>query len=307
MTSTNGETPSTLCAYIANCLIGGHEITQYGSSWICDLVTFNIADKKICLRQKPDVINSPMSALTDRFVETSEAIIECISPDGVAEAKAVIERLCWLLSFVGTCRVIPYGYEYPAKSGVKEVQSVSGLSRHFRPVFEIQDGRLIKSFVEQTYQKYAELESERKLNVIFDYLAQAEAPGQIMEVRSILSFVVLENLKHTFAHSKGIVYADGAFRKSTWTSGQRGHKYSFKELVKLMLDEVGMPRHLDAAYDLRNELIHSGLASLPFHEQRALYEDVHDLIREYLIRLLGYKGRYCPYDFERRGKLAEIQ
>ena len=167
--------------------------------------------------------------------------------------------------------------------------------------------QLVKSFIEQTYQRYCELESERKLRVIFDYLAQAEAPGQLMEVRSILSFVALENLKNTFAHSKNIVYADGAFRKPSWTQGQRGYKYSFKELVTLMLDAVGMPHQLDAAYSLRNDLIHSGLTALPFSKQRALYEDVHDLIREYLLRLLGYKGRYSPYAFERRGISTEIK
>jgi hypothetical protein len=307
MTTTESELGPSLRAYIANCLIGGDEITQNENSWIRDLVIFNIAGATIRLRQKPDVIHGPLSTLTDRLIETSEATIEHIVPGEVAEAKAMIERLCWLLSFAGTCRVIPYGYEYPANSGLKQVQSVSGVARHFRPAFEIRDGSLVKSFVEQTYQRYSELESERKLRVIFDYLAQAEAPGQLMEVRSILSFVALENLKHTFAHSKNIVYADGAFRKPSWTPGQRGHKYSFKELVALMLDEVGMPHQLDAAYSLRNDLIHSGLTALPFPEQRALYEDVHDLIREYLLRLLGYKGRYSPYAFERRGISAEIQ
>lgn len=307
MTTAESELGQSLRAYIANCLIGGDEITQNESSWIRDLVIFNIAGATICLRQKPDVIHGPLSTLTDRLIETSEATIEHIVPEEVAEAKAMIERLCWLLSFAGTCRVIPYGYEYPANSGLKQVQSVSGVARYFRPAFEIRDGSLVKSFVEQTYQRYSELESERKLRVIFDYLAQAEAPGQLMEVRSILSFVALENLKHTFAHSKNIVYADGAFRKPSWTPGQRGHKYSFKELVTLMLDEVGMPHQLDAAYSLRNDLIHSGLTALPFPEQRALYEDVHDLIREYLLRLLGYKGRYSPYAFERRGTSAEIQ
>lgn len=307
MTTTGSKTAPSLRAYIANCLIGGDEITQNGSSWIRDLVSFNIAGTTVRIRQKPDVINGPISALTDRLIETSEATIDGISSEGVAEAKAIIERLCWLLSFTGTCRVIPYGYEYPADSGLKQMQSVAGVARHFRPAFEIRDGSLVKSFVEQTYQKYCELESERKLRAIFDYLAQAEAPGQLMEVRSILSFVALENLKHTFAHSKNIVYAEGAFRKPIWTQGQRGHKYSFKELVALMLDDVGMSRQLDAAYSLRNDLIHSGLSTLPFSEQRVLYEDVHDLIREYLLRLLGYKGRYSPYAFERRGISAEIQ
>lgn len=307
MTAEDAQFRPSLRAFIANCLIGGDDITQNGNSWIRDLVCFNVAGMTVRLRQKPEVVNGSLGELTDRFVETSEITIEGVVPECLADAKVVIERVCWLLSFVSTCRVIPYGYEYPADSGLKQIQSVSGASRHFRPAFEIRDGALVKNFVEQTYDSYSRLETPRKLRVIFDYLAQAEAHSQIMEVRSILSFVALENLKHTFAHSKGIVYANGAFRKPTWTHGNRGCKYSFKELVALMLDDVGMPQQLNAAYELRNDLIHSGLSSVSFQEQRALYEDVHDLIRGYLLRLLGYKGRYSPYAFERRGISAEIK
>lgn len=311
MTTAEREMAPSLRAYIANCLIGGDEITQNGSSWIRDLVSFNIAGTTIRLRQKPEVINGPISALTDRFIETSEATIEGISSEGVAEAKAIIERLCWLLSFAGTCRVIPYGYEYPADSGLRHMQSVSGVARHFRPAFDIQDGSLVKSFVQQTYQRYCELESARKLRVIFDYLAQAEAPGQLMEVRSILSFVALENLKHTYASSKPEMYIKkpkaAGFKKKEKTAKGYEIQWTLREIVSEMIQDVGMSSDLTAAIDLRNDLIHSGLASVPFQEQRALYEDVHDLIREYLLRLLGYKGRYSPYAFERRGISAAIQ
>ena len=143
MTTAESELRPGLRVYIANCLIGGDEITQTGSSWIRDLVSFNVAGTTVRLRQKPEVINGPISDLTDRFIETSEATIEGITTEGVAEAKAMIERICWLLSFAGTCRVIPYGYEYPANSGLKQVQSVSGAARHFRPAFEIRDGSLV--------------------------------------------------------------------------------------------------------------------------------------------------------------------
>jgi hypothetical protein len=46
---------------------------------------------------------------------------------------------------------------------------------------------------------------------------------------------------------------------------------------------------------LRNEIIHSGIARRTYARQCALYETTHDLIREYLLRLLKYKGRYFRF------------
>ena len=185
--------------------------------------------------------------------------------------------------------------------------SVSGVGVHFRPVFAIQDGTQVKRFVEQTYDKYVDLEQTRKLNVVFDYLVQAEAPGQLTEVKSLLAFVALESLKHTYAYSQGIPYINGYFRKPPHKGSGKGQPWQFKELVQQMLKRVVMAHDLTAAYSLRNDLIHSGLSSESFSRQRELYEDVHDLIREYLLRLLGYRGHYSPYAFDRRGMTAEIK
>lgn len=296
-----------LRASVANCLMGGNTITQKGDSWIRDLVEFDCGGYRFKFRQKPEVINRNFDQYKGTFFETTEITIADIAEDKVQEAKTAIERICWLLSFSGTCQVIPFEYEYPNGSGLTHTFTVSGVAQYFRPAFEISNGTQVKSFVEQTYNNYACLEQSRKLNIIIHYLNQAETPAQPMEIKLILVFVALESLKHTFAHSKKITYADGAFRKPEWKTGERGKTYSFKKLVEMMLAEVGMTYDLTSAINLRNDLIHSGLSMEPYNSKNEIYADVHDLLREYLLRLLGYRGLYSPYAYERRGVSAEIK
>lgn len=311
MIGPNVKPKADLRAFVANCLMGGDTVSGASERRVRDVVTFECGGRCFQFRQRPEVITGKLDQFVNRFAETTDVLVADVVEGNVQEVKNSIERICWLLSFAGTCRVIPFGYEYPNGSGLMHMTSVSDVAQHFRPVFEIRDGTRIKSFVEQTYDNYIRLEQSRKLNVIFDYLAQGEVRNQAMEVRTILSFVALESLKYTYALTKPNKYLrnnnGNGFVKAKKKKNGNDDIWGFKALVEDMLKDVGMVAALSSAYDLRNNLIHSGLPSIPFAEQLRLYEDVHDLIREYLLRLLGYRGRYSPYAFERRGLSAEIK
>ena len=62
-----------------------------------------------------------------------------------------------------------------------------------------------------------------------------------------------------------------------------------------MLNEVGMKKGLKRIIRLRNEIIHSGLSRKSHRAQFTMYEKIHDIIREYLLRLLKYHGNYLIY------------
>ncbi len=306
---TTNQSGRELRVFVANCLMAGDEITRNGDNWIRDRAVFNCGGRSLLFRQKPEIVKNQLSQFKDRFSETTEVVVTDVAVSDLQDVLAVIDRICWLLSFVGTCRVMRFGYEYPNGSGLVSQQSVSGIGRFFRPVLNIGDGTRVKSLVEQTYNKYTQLEQVRKLPVVIDYLAQAEAPSQPIEIKAVLAFVALESLKHTFAVEQGIRYEQGAFRKPTWVLGGKNKKsdtYTFKQLVGMMLHSVNMSHNLDASYLLRNELIHSGFSSETFSRQVELYEDVHDLIREYMLRLLGYRGRFALYS-NPVGDTAEIK
>ncbi len=283
-----------LRAYLANCLIGGHTSSSNGTSWIRDTVEFNCAGQTFILTQKEEVITRNTSEFKGRFCETSEILVENVQASEVNETLEVIDRICWLLSFAGLSSVVRYGHVYPEGGPGQSLRTVMGTAEYFRPTLEIRDGELIKSFIEQTYPNFVNLEQSRKVNVVIRYLLQAELPGQPTECKLILAFVLLENLKHTYAVSKLIPYSKGFFRKVPKPI-KGNDAYSFVELLALMLREVQMHPNLDDIKDLRNDLIHSGLSTKPHDQLWAMYERIHDLLREYILRLLGYSGYYLPY------------
>ena len=144
-----------------------------------------------------------------------------------------------------------------------------------------------------TYAAYEKHHSKRKLPVVFDYLLQTQLPLQNMEASLLLLFVALENLKDTYASGAGIPYLRGFYRKAS-PAGHKGRPphYSFKELLETMFNEVGMTPDLKPVIELRNEIVHSGLSRTPYVEQRRLYDVGHDLVREYVLRLLEFRGTY---------------
>lgn len=307
MTASPTQALPALRAFVANCLMGGDTVTATPERIIRNLVVFECEGRRFEFKQKPEVVIGNMDEFIGRCSETTEVVVANVAEADVPRVKIAVEHICWLLSFVGTCRVIPFGYEYPDGSGLGNRMSVSGVAEHFRPAFEIQDGSQIKNFVEQVFTRYKKLQKKRKLSAVIDYLAQAELASQLLEVKLLLVFVTLESLKSTYAKSEGIPYVKGFFRKSPTKPGKQGDKYSFEELIELMLHQVGMRRGVKKIVKLRNELIHSGLSQKSHTQKQILYASTHDLIREYLLRLLGYRGRYSPYAFERRGVSAEIK
>lgn len=281
-----------LRAYVANCLVGGHSLTREGKHVTRDTIEFVCDCKTLVLKQRCDVASGEFQGLKGTFANTTQILVPDVSTSEVAKILVIVHRVCWLLSLAALSRVVCYGHDYPDGSQNSSRHPVFGTAEFFRPTLEIRDGGLIKSYIEQTYPTFKRLENSRKLNVVIDYLLQAERPSQPTECKLLFAFVLLENLKDTFAQSKDIPYEKGYFRKS---ADSRSPKYSFEELLELMFAEVGMRRGLKRIVRLRNEIVHSGLSRQSHAKNWAMYEKIHDILREYLLRLLGYRGQYLVY------------
>lgn len=283
---------SDLKAYIANCLVGGDTISRNGGVTARDTIEFDCSGHRLVLWQRPEVISKGPEKFKGRFCETSEIIVRNVQQDAVPDALATIDRVCWLLSFAGLSKTMRYGYDYPDGNPTQHRETVAGVADFFRPTIEIRDGKAVKSFIEQTYGNYVRLETSRKLNVVIDYMLQAERKGLPTECKLIFAFVLFENLKDTFGRSKSIPFVDGFFRVA---ATPKSKTISFKKMLIMMLDEVGMTKELQGVVDLRNEIVHSGLSRMPHSELWKAYEEIHDLFREYLLRLLGFQGHYLLY------------
>lgn len=281
-----------LRAHVANCLIYGESITDLGKrSFIRDTVTFNCQGRKFIVTQKPEVINNPVSQFTGRFSETTQILVPNVAKSDVPEVLASIDRICWLLSFACQSKVVCYGNDYPTEAPSAQ-KSVIGTTRFFRPVFEIRDGAVIRDFIDQTYPTYTRLEKSRMLNVAIDYLLQADREDLPTECRLIFAFVLVENLKHTYAMSEGIPFVNGFFRKGP---SPKDKPISFEVMLIRMFKAVGMTPALNGIKSLRNAVVHSGVSDLTHNAKREAYEQIQELVSEYLLRLLGFKGSYVVY------------
>ena len=275
--------------------MGGDEFTRHpDGSRTRDLVRFRCGGREFRFRQRADVAHGKTEPLRGTFCETTTVEIEDVQPDQLEGVLEALDAICWLLSFAGQSRVICYGHEFKSCS-TGNFKSVVGIAIDFRPPIDIRDGAAVKSFVEQAYPSFCRLGRRRKLAVVFDYLVQAERPGQPTEIRLLLLFVTMENLKDTYARDAGIPYAKGFYRKFARNPGKLGAKFTFEELLLQMLRSVGMRRGVKQVVALRNEIIHSGLSRRPHSRQWRMYERIQDLVREYLVRLLAYHGVFYTY------------
>jgi hypothetical protein len=286
---------SALLATVANCFMGGDEITKRGNRSARDIVNFRCGGYVFRFRQNAVALSPSFSDSCGDLVDTSEVLVEGVSPTSLATVRRILDSICWLLSLAGLSRVVSYRYEYPQGSGLGGDQSVVAQSSYFRPTIEIRDGAAVRTFVEQTYPKFRTLQRRRKLPVVIDYLVLAERVAQPMEVRLVLLFVALECLKTTYAKSHGMPFIAGRYHQPSSKPSKLGRVCGFEDLLKLMLTEVGMRRGLRRIVQLRNDIVHSGVSRRSYTQQLSTYERAHDVVREYLLRLLGYHGTYLTY------------
>ncbi|PPC95954.1 DUF3644 domain-containing protein [Methylotenera mobilis] len=284
-----------LRAYVANCLMAGHTITHhFDTSWSRNIVEFKCAEKTFIFTQHDYIVKNQQNKFIGTFAETSEVLVKDVSANEVNTTLEELDRICWLLSFAGISRVVRYGHDYPDGSNCGARNAAIGTAEYFRTSIEIKDGETIKFFIEQTYPSYVTLEKTRNLNVVFDYLTQAERCNQPTELRLIIAFTILENLKATFARCKSIDYVGGRFIKPL-KPGKKVETYSFKELLHMMFQDIGMENNLEEIIKLRNDIIHSGVSDKSADAQFVMYAKIHDIIREYVLRLLHYHGNYLIY------------
>jgi hypothetical protein len=62
-----------------------------------------------------------------------------------------------------------------------------------------------------------------------------------------------------------------------------------------MLLEVGVRRSVKRLVDVRNRIVHRGLAEVPYGTLFNYNDRLQDLVREYVLRLLKYRGPFGRY------------
>lgn len=286
----------TLEVHVANLLIAGeHASSLEGGRWVRDVISFKCGRRLFTFRQREAIAAGGGKVSPGHFVETTTVEVANVGRGRVPEVLRSLEAICWLLSLATQSRVVWYSYRYPKGTSLGRDRSVTGIANTFRPMLELADARAVRDFVERTYPSFRAYASRRRLPVVIDYLTYADYPAQPIEVRLLLAFVTLESLKDSFARACKIPYLKGFYRKPAAKPGKDGAKYTFEELTKAMLADVGMRAGLARIIKLRNQIIHAGVSRMSVKEKWNTYEAAQDIIREYLLRLLNFRGTFFTY------------
>jgi hypothetical protein len=272
-------------------VIGEEPIDLGGGAWFRGLVRLTLDGQAVELRQQQWVVHgTSWSDLRGEWRYTTDLYV-----DGVTEAARdgviqICERLAELLGFATASEVVVFGWEHAAGSPVAYKRSTLGEINYFIPVVNTRDGDAVRLFVERTWAGFVRERDRRKLPAVFHYLALAEREGTPLELKLAILFIVLEQLKHSFAVSNGYVFIRPRSHVPGTATPTRGSGRGFEALLREMFAAAGMAPALSTVVELRNEILHSGLSDRPFRELATIRGDTLMLIREYLLRLLGYSG-----------------
>ena len=279
-------------ALLANCLIKGEVFSDVGTQRIRDRINVQVNNHNIEIIEHPDIITGGFAAFKGQAFHTTDLYVRNITATQFPDVEIVCGEVAELLSFATSSPVIKFGYDF-GKDGFRT--GVMGQTEYFRPAIDTIRGDLIRSFIEKTWSKYHIIKTTRRMNLSFNYYVLSQQSGQPMELLMVVTFVLLENLKHHYAIDKGYPYIRGYFRQMGATASRPGPSLHFEDLLREMFNEVRMNPDLLSIISLRNDLIHSGLSARPHPEQTAIYDACQDIIREFVLRLLGYTGDYSPF------------
>jgi len=278
-------------AYISNCPILGETMGKVEGKLILNEIKLHLGNYDLNIIEEPQIVLNNFGKFKGQPVHTTDLLIEDIPESEFNDAEELSTEVASLLSLATCSMVSKFGYEFGAE---RTEYSIFGQLLYFRPLLDTKNGSLIRRFLEGAWPVYHSLKVSRKLNIAFQYFVWSQLNEQPIELSLVTTFVLYENLKHTFAIQQGYPFIREFFRPHGATTPNTRTK-GFKELLREMFNTVGMVPNLDGIISLRNELVHSGISNLNLHEYIDIYSDCHDILREYLLKVLKYKGPYFPY------------
>lgn len=293
---------SDLIVHIANFLGLGELMEDTPAGGMTRTLTkFRLARRKLELRQNPDMVLGSRQEFGGACVPSSTITVKGVAEREQDSAVRLVQDLCWLLSLASMSRVIAYRYDYPAGTMAKG-WSVPGVCGKSWTLIDIRDGAHVRRFLEGTFSAFRRLKTKRQLPAFIDALISAETGNHPVEISLVTAYVSLEMLKDSWARSKGIPFQKGHFARVDPSTGQPT-RYGFEAMLRDMFAEVGMKPKLKPVARYRNALIHSGGLRLSHRTKDRAYATVQRLAREYVLRLLGYKGPYVMFGSLKLGNL----
>jgi len=299
-------TNSEFHAHIANLAgYGVHFSTRDDGRRVRDEYHLQLDGYSVVLKQRDEILGLRDSELAGNFVETTVASVEGIQKfeDGVT----LVSTLCSLLGFAVHSRVVPYEYQF---AGQSRRSSVFGQYNSWRPPFH--DAADVTRFVELAWSRFTDVRERRALDALFHMIVSSDLPSTPIEAQVTTAVQCLESI--------GSYFALGEATRAGIQENKRGffldkddNELTFEALLGQAVTDVGMslPPGFVTIRRLRNAIVHRGFirendkisthifgARPPgamHHAMTDTFGTMQDIIREFILRLLGYHGRYFPY------------
>jgi hypothetical protein len=287
---------------------GEHVTRHKNGGWTRDKTQLKLGDYAVTIKQRKSALKSDGSKSRGKQLDTSTIFVSKVR--SLEEGAAVVDDLCWLLSFAHSSHIQAYDYSYGKNA---KGHGVQGTYNHWRPPFHSGVGK-VSDFVQQAWPNYQKLKSTRPLPAFIHMIGASDLGGGLLEAQVSASVQCLESIKSYFAISEGARYKITEAKNGTFWFG--GKEMRFEQLLKLTVQDVGMtvPSSFKEIKRLRNALVHRGFIretdnitkfifgnAPPGGMHNAMFgvmEDAQDILREYMLRLLGYKGKWCAYSFK---------
>ena len=272
-----------IVCHLANLnIIGSKFSTNADGELVRNIIPLSVNGFNLELIQDKSIINCSPSELIGKFVHSTLIIAQDVSENSLNKLIKTIDKITVLLSLATDSQVRFYKCTDASGMTLRE-WSVKGVYYCSRPLLCTVDTRCIVQLIEKSYATFDRIERSYKLKSAVELFVASESLTLQFELKLASIFILLENLKSSYAENNGYTFHKGYYRKN-------GVKGTFKLLLSEMLLSVGITPKLSKVVKLRNEIIHSGLSRLHFEEQTDIFSLCKELAGEYLLRLLNYDG-----------------
>lgn len=281
-----------LTGFLANCFVRGDSGgVKAGLHWVPNTIDLRLGERDLSIVQRPEALIVGPSKYNGYFVETSTVVVRGVRAEERDEVRELLEKLSYLLSFAGCSQVACYGWDHPEEPPIRNMHwATVARARFTKPTLAIRQPGAVRGYLESVWPEYVRVEETKDLRRSIEIFTIAETHSLPMELKLATIFILLENLKSTYARRRGYRFRGGRWEKPN------GDRAGFRDLLEEMLADEGMSSpHLGAVVRLRNDIIHSGVSELSFDEQDEIYGHCQDIAREYLLRSWGYTGEFQLY------------
>ena len=274
----------------------------------CEGFIFEFRQQDIKLKQ---------SEYINKTILTTIVTVRDITEEQIPQILEIIDNICWLLSFAQQSPVARHDYKVNANKSFNSCSHI--LINPLRNIIDDR-GEDIRKFVELTYPTFKKLKSSRQLPIVIGYLCEANRSSLALEIALISHYIAIENLKNTFALEQQYQYSGQYFIHKNFphldnppkdienylplTKSRKKYVHrkfgqvSSTEMTFKMFEDINFNRtKIKPFLTKRHKIIHEGIL-LPCsgnnYNNQAIVDrcDVSDLLRQYLLTLLNYKGTY---------------